>query len=109
MDSDLVELADVKGAGAAPGETPEAILLRSTLGADLQAALDGLPDAFREAVWLRDVDEFSYAEVAAMLDVPIGTMMSRILRGRHLLFGTVSAPVDAGPVAAEARRAGGER
>jgi RNA polymerase sigma-70 factor (ECF subfamily) len=57
VDSDLVELADVRGSGAAPGETPKAILLRSTLGADLQAALDGLPDAFREAVWLRDVDE----------------------------------------------------
>jgi RNA polymerase sigma-70 factor (ECF subfamily) len=109
VDSDLVELADVRGAGAAPGETPEAILLRSTLGADLQAALDGLPEAFREAVWLRDVDEFSYAEIAATLDVPIGTVMSRISRGRRLLFGTLSAPVDAGPVAAEAKRARGER
>ena len=45
-----------------------------------------LPDAFREAVWLRDVEEFSYAEIADMLDVPPGTVMSRISRGRRMLF-----------------------
>jgi RNA polymerase sigma-70 factor (ECF subfamily) len=45
-----------------------------------------LPDAFRQAVWLRDVEELSYAEMAQVLDVPIGTVMSRISRGRRLLF-----------------------
>ena len=67
-------------------ETPERMLLRATLDVDLQEALDELPEAFREAVWLRDVEEFSYAEIAEMLDVPIGTVMSRISRGRRLLF-----------------------
>ena len=71
--------------GPTEGETPERILMRSTLDADLQAALDALPEAFRQAVWLRDVEEFSYAEIAAMLEVPIGTVMSRIYRGRKLL------------------------
>jgi len=37
-------------------------------------------------VWLRDVEEFSYAEIAQMLSIPIGTVMSRISRGRHMLF-----------------------
>jgi RNA polymerase sigma-70 factor (ECF subfamily) len=76
-----------------PGDpvTPEQLLLRDTLDADLQAALDGLPDAFREAVWLRDVDEFSYAEIAGMLGVPIGTVMSRISRGRRLLYERLTA------------------
>ncbi len=41
--------------------TPETLLTRATLDGDLQAALDALPDAFRQAVWLRDVEEFSYA------------------------------------------------
>ena len=71
-------------------ETPERILLRDTLDAELQAALDGLPASFREAVWLRDVEEFSYAEIAEMIGVPIGTVMSRISRGRRLLFERLS-------------------
>jgi RNA polymerase sigma-70 factor (ECF subfamily) len=61
-------------------------LTRGTLDADLQAALDALPEAFRQAVWLRDVEELTYAEIAEVLDVPIGTVMSRISRGRRALF-----------------------
>ena len=53
---------------------------------ELQAAIDELPDAFRQAVWLRDVEEFSYAEIAEMLEIPVGTVMSRISRGRRMLF-----------------------
>ena len=71
---------------SAAAATPEQLLLRDTLDADLQAALDALPEAFREAVWLRDVEEFSYAEIASMLGIPIGTVMSRISRGRRLLY-----------------------
>ena len=84
-DSDRVEEA-ASMRGPAELDTPEQVLLRETLDADLQAALDELPEAFRQAVWLRDVEEFSYAEIAAMLDVPIGTVMSRISRGRRQLF-----------------------
>ena len=72
-------------------ETPEQLLLRQTIDADLQAALDALPGAFRQAVWLRDVEEFTYAEIAALLDVPIGTVMSRISRGRRMLYERLSA------------------
>jgi len=53
--------------------------------ADLQGALDALAPAFRQAVWLRDVEELSYAEMATVLGVPIGTVMSRISRGRRAL------------------------
>ena len=67
-------------------QTPEQLLTRATLDGDLQAALDALPDAFRQAVWLRDVEEFSYADIASIVDVPIGTVMSRISRGRRMLF-----------------------
>jgi RNA polymerase sigma-70 factor (ECF subfamily) len=79
-DSDTVERA-----ADAPLH-PETLLLRDTLAPELQAAIDELPEAFRQAVWLRDVEEFSYAEIAAVLDVPAGTVMSRISRGRRMLF-----------------------
>ena len=42
------------------------------MGPELQAALDALPEAFREAVWLRDVEEFPYAEIAEMFGIPVG-------------------------------------
>jgi RNA polymerase sigma-70 factor (ECF subfamily) len=83
VNSETVEQAvDVAG----ESQSPEQLLTRAALDADLQAALDELPDAFRQAVWLRDVEEFSYAEIASMLVVPIGTVMSRISRGRRLLY-----------------------
>jgi RNA polymerase sigma-70 factor (ECF subfamily) len=77
--------------GAGPVETPETLLLRETLTPDLQAAIDALPDQFRQAVWLRDVEEFSYAEISEMLSIPVGTVMSRISRGRRLLFDRLTA------------------
>ena len=88
VDSEVVERA-----AEAPGrsDTPEQVLTRATLDADLQAALDELPDTFRQAVWLRDVEEFSYAEIAEIIGSPIGTVMSRISRGRRLLFERLSA------------------
>ena len=82
-----VEADDLEDAPQADTvESPEDILLRKTLDVDLQAALDGMPGAFRQAVWLRDVEEFTYAEIASMLSVPVGTVMSRISRGRRLLY-----------------------
>jgi RNA polymerase sigma-70 factor, ECF subfamily len=89
IDSDVVEQAEMRSVA---GGTPEQELLRRTLDADLQAALDGLPEQFREAVWLRDVDEFTYAEIAEMLAIPAGTVMSRISRGRRLLHERLTAP-----------------
>jgi RNA polymerase sigma-70 factor (ECF subfamily) len=93
-DSEFVDRAADDSAPPWPGggvEDPEALLLRDTLNPDLQAAIDQLPDVFRQAVWLRDVEEFSYAEIADMLSVPIGTVMSRISRGRRMLFKQLSA------------------
>ena len=66
-------------------ETPEQLLMRDTLNVDLQQAVDSLPEVFRQAVWLRDVEEFSYAEIAEMLSIAPGTVMSRISRGRRML------------------------
>jgi RNA polymerase sigma-70 factor (ECF subfamily) len=84
-DSPRVEAAAEAGI-LAGSDSPETILLRETLDADLRAALDDLPEIFRQAVWLRDVEEYSYADMAKMLGVPMGTVMSRISRGRRMLL-----------------------
>jgi RNA polymerase sigma-70 factor, ECF subfamily len=52
---------------------------------DFIAAMDKLPPAYREAVLLVDVEEFAYREAAEMLGIPVGTVMSRLSRGRGLL------------------------
>ena len=89
-DTVMVDSEAVERAADSPDprevETPETRLIKESLTPDLQAAVDGLPDAFRQAVWLRDVEEFSYAEIASIVSVPVGTVMSRISRGRRLLF-----------------------
>ena len=55
------------------------------LSADMQWALDQLPEAYRWAVLLADVEEFTYQEIAATMECPVGTVMSRISRGRSML------------------------
>jgi RNA polymerase sigma-70 factor (ECF subfamily) len=52
---------------------------------DVQRALEALPETFRMAVLLADVEGFSYKEIAEILDIPIGTVMSRLHRGRKAL------------------------
>jgi RNA polymerase sigma-70 factor (ECF subfamily) len=76
---------------AAPGESPEDALLSRTMAPQLQQALESLPKALRDAVWLRDVEERSYADIAKHLRIPIGTVMSRISRGRRLLHDRLAA------------------
>ena len=58
---------------------------------EVHAALDQVPDDFATAVELHDIDGFKYHEIAEILNVPIGTVMSRISRGRRLLAGAVVA------------------
>jgi RNA polymerase sigma-70 factor (ECF subfamily) len=98
VDSEVVERATDFAPATGRPETPETLLLRETLAPELQAAIDALPEAFRQAVWLRDVEEFSYAEIAKMLQIPIGTVMSRISRGRRALFEALSRPASETPV-----------
>jgi RNA polymerase sigma-70 factor, ECF subfamily len=52
---------------------------------DILGALDKVPLAFREIVLMADVEEFSYKEIAETLKLPVGTVMSRLSRGRRLL------------------------
>lgn len=70
---------------ADPRPGPERDALNQDLGARLAAALAQLPLVFREAVVLRDVQGFSYAEIAEILRIRTGTVRSRIARGRERL------------------------
>jgi len=60
-------------------------VLETMVDADIKEALETLPEKFRMPVLLADVEEFSYKEIAEILDVPIGTVMSRLHRGRKAL------------------------
>jgi RNA polymerase sigma-70 factor (ECF subfamily) len=62
---------------------------------DILAALDKVPACFREILLLVDVQEFSYKEVAEMLRLPMGTVMSRVSRGRKALRSYLGVPIDA--------------
>ena len=64
---------------------PESQALRPVLVREIQAALDELPEDFRVVVLLADVEELSYKEIADVVGCPIGTVMSRLHRGRRLL------------------------
>jgi RNA polymerase sigma-70 factor, ECF subfamily len=73
---------------------PEQIYYDSRLGPDLQAALDSLPPEFRAAVVLCDIEGLSYEEVAGTLGVKLGTVRSRIHRGRQALRDYLAAHSD---------------
>jgi RNA polymerase sigma-70 factor (ECF subfamily) len=64
---------------------PEQIALRPIIEGEVKKALDALPAEFKLAVVLCDVEEFSYEEIADIMQCPIGTVMSRLHRGRKLL------------------------
>ena len=67
------------------GRSAEDSLMSMLADDQVKAALESLPDNFRLPVILADVDGFSYKEIAEMLDVPIGTVMSRLHRGRKAM------------------------
>ena len=64
---------------------PERYYLDRVLSDDVLAAIDSVPVDFRLAVILADLQDFSYKEIADILEVPVGTVMSRLFRGRRLL------------------------
>ncbi len=83
------------------GRSAEEEVLEHFTESDVKDAIEALPEQFRVAVLLADVEGFSYKEIAEILDVPIGTVMSRLHRGRRALqkalhdFGTARGLVAA--------------
>ncbi len=91
-ESDLEEVEDLYlyrrlgGLEAATaGRSAEEEVLDSFTDDDVKSAVEALPEQFRLAVLLSDVEGFSYKEIADIMDVPIGTVMSRLHRGRKAL------------------------
>jgi RNA polymerase sigma-70 factor (ECF subfamily) len=80
-------LASDESAEDIPDETatPEAVLMQASDDGAVRLALDALPDPFREALVLRELQDMSYREIAEITEVPIGTVMSRLARARRLL------------------------
>jgi RNA polymerase sigma factor (sigma-70 family) len=67
-------------------ETPEEIALFKADAQAIQEALAELPAQFREVIVLREINQMNYRDIAEITNVPIGTVMSRLSRGRQLLM-----------------------
>src|SRR5580704_16296812 len=91
-------------------QSPETLLLRKADRQLLQRTLEELPPAFREVLVLLELEGLSYKEIADVLDIPIGTVMSRLARARHRLRESLSShfPDAQAPSAAKAPRAAEE-
>jgi RNA polymerase sigma-70 factor (ECF subfamily) len=66
-------------------DTPETEMLRELDAETIRGLVAALPDAFREVIVLREVDDLSYRKIAAIVGAPVGTVMSRLARGRAML------------------------
>jgi len=85
LDFAIEAVASARVLHALRQDDPEQRFFRSFLDASIDAAIADLPDEFREAVVLSDMEGLSYAEIADVLEVPVGTVKSRLYRGRRLL------------------------
>jgi RNA polymerase sigma factor (sigma-70 family) len=77
---------EFEGLHATKVETPEEVTLIKADAAEVQKALAQLPAQFREVIVLREINQMNYRDIAEITNVPIGTVMSRLSRGRRLLM-----------------------
>lgn len=92
----------------ATARSAESIVLEGLVDDDVKQALSDLPEQFRIAILLADVEGFSYREIADMLGIPIGTVMSRLHRGRKVLQrALMHLAIEQGLVGEEASQRGG--
>jgi RNA polymerase sigma-70 factor (ECF subfamily) len=86
-ESSPANLEQFLGGSGADGRDAESALLGQMVSADVEKALAAVPSDFRMAVILADLEDFSYKEIAEIMDCPAGTVMSRLFRGRKILQG----------------------
>jgi RNA polymerase sigma-70 factor (ECF subfamily) len=84
--SERERIADLPSSPDAVGDNPEAALLATSAAEEMRRHVAALPLAFAEVLILREIHELSYNEIAAMLGLPIGTVMSRLARARRILI-----------------------
>jgi RNA polymerase sigma-70 factor (ECF subfamily) len=91
-------------ASASDKQSPDQVLLSASVSDDVQKALEQLPEDFRTAVILCDMQGLSYKEIAEIMECPVGTVMSRLFRGRKLLAAALKEfAVNEGYVKSDAR------
>ena len=83
--AEIYEGADTRDALSEPPRSAEAEALENLGDSAVMRALDDLPDGFREVIYLADIEGYRYSEIAEMMGTPLGTVMSRIHRGRSML------------------------
>ena len=83
---DAADAADIDaGYLRSDAADPETLLLRASDGRMVNELVAGLPTGFREVIVLRELEDMPYREIADVVGIPVGTVMSRIARGRALL------------------------
>ena len=87
IDEDIVDLG---------ASDPEMQMIENLERRLLRSAINGLPTPFKEVVVLRDIEGMSYTDISEVTDTPIGTVMSRLARGRARLYSCLSADAKGG-------------
>lgn len=94
----LDDVEDAYQAVAAPAaDEPAAVAMRKQHKEQINAAIAGLPVAYREVLVLRELEDLSYAEIAQIVDVPVGTVMSRLSRARGMMRMALTVPSTPSP------------
>ncbi len=91
VSAQMADFEDIAKVASSPDPDPETRLLSSSSREQLHEALAQLPSEFRETIVLRELEELSYKEIAAVTGVPMGTVMSRLSRARETLRGLLTS------------------
>ena len=83
--AEIYDATDVGDALNEPPRSAEAEALENLGGSGVMRALDDLPESFRQAIYLADIEGYRYSEIAELMGTPLGTVMSRVHRGRAML------------------------
>jgi RNA polymerase sigma-70 factor (ECF subfamily) len=94
LDGDLLGESGFEPVDTAPAGDPERMMLSRTLGDAIRTGLQALAEPFRTAVILHDIEGLAQDEIARIMDCPLGTVKSRIQRGRTQLRRSLAAYVE---------------